>query len=185
MDDRAFRVVFEQSTNPMVVLDDDRRILEPNPAAVALLGRDLAGVGLEEIIATPPLAEQLRDWERMRREGSLGGRRILVRTDGATVPIDFSITADTPARGRHLALVYPHAVPDGEAPAAPSRQPLTPRELEVVQRLALGESGAQIAGVLFLSPATVRTHVQNAMGKLGARTRAQLIALVLRDGVLP
>jgi DNA-binding CsgD family transcriptional regulator len=38
------------------------------------------------------------------------------------------------------------------------------------------------AGQLGISPETVRTHVRNAMNKLGARTRAQAIAVALRDG---
>ncbi len=49
----------------------------------------------------------------------------------------------------------------------------------------MGKSGPDIAEILFISPATVRTHVRNAMGKLGARTRARLVAIVLTDrGVL-
>ena len=47
--------------------------------------------------------------------------------------------------------------------------------------LAQGLTGAQVAQRLFLSPETVRTHVRNAMTKLEARTRAQAIALALRE----
>ena len=46
--------------------------------------------------------------------------------------------------------------------------------------LAGGMSGAQIAAELFLSPETVRTHIRNAMGKLGASTRSQAVALALQ-----
>ena len=38
---------------------------------------------------------------------------------------------------------------------------------------------------LGISPETVRTHVRNAMNKLGARTRAQAIAIAMRDGEIP
>ena len=60
---------------------------------------------------------------------------------------------------------------------------LTPREREVVRRVALGRSTPQIASDLSLSPATIRSHVRNAMVKVGAHTRAQLVALVLGDGL--
>jgi DNA-binding CsgD family transcriptional regulator len=61
---------------------------------------------------------------------------------------------------------------------------LTPREREIVQRVALGRSTPQIAADLKLSPATVRSHVRNAMVKTGAHTRAQLVALVLGGGLV-
>lgn len=54
---------------------------------------------------------------------------------------------------------------------------LTARERQILGLLAYGLNGREIAARLFLSPATVRTHVQNAMQKLGARTRAQAIVL--------
>jgi DNA-binding CsgD family transcriptional regulator len=60
------------------------------------------------------------------------------------------------------------------------RPPLTPREREVRGLLAGGMSGARIAAELFLSPETVRTHIRNAMGKLGASTRSQAVALALQ-----
>lgn len=60
------------------------------------------------------------------------------------------------------------------------RVPLTRREREILGLLAEGLSGAQIAGELVLSPETVRTHVRNAMTKLGASTRSQAVALALR-----
>ena len=57
---------------------------------------------------------------------------------------------------------------------------LSPRELEVLELLADGLNGQLIAERLFLSPETVRTHVRNATSKLGARTRVQAVALVVR-----
>jgi DNA-binding CsgD family transcriptional regulator len=71
------------------------------------------------------------------------------------------------------------------APGAPAggarhRPPLTRREREILGLLAEGMSGAQIAEKLVLSPETVRTHVRNAMAKLGASTRSQAVALALQ-----
>lgn len=61
-------------------------------------------------------------------------------------------------------------------------RPLSAREREVLGLLAEGMSGAAIAERLVLSPETVRTHVRNAMDKLGASTRSQAVALALELG---
>jgi DNA-binding NarL/FixJ family response regulator len=55
---------------------------------------------------------------------------------------------------------------------------LSPREWEVLGLLVDGYQGPEIAERLFLSLETVRTHIRNAMGKLGARTRVQAAAIV-------
>ena len=57
--------------------------------------------------------------------------------------------------------------------------PLSNREREVFELLAEGLSGAQIADRLVLSPETVRTHIRNAMAKLGASTRSQAVVVAL------
>jgi DNA-binding CsgD family transcriptional regulator len=59
---------------------------------------------------------------------------------------------------------------------------LTAREREILGLLATGLSGADIAARLVLSPETVRTHVRNAMAKLGASTRSQAVALAIQGG---
>jgi DNA-binding NarL/FixJ family response regulator len=56
---------------------------------------------------------------------------------------------------------------------------LSAREYEVLCLLAEGMSGEAIARQLFLSPETIRTHVRNAMRKLGARTRSHAIAMIV------
>lgn len=56
---------------------------------------------------------------------------------------------------------------------------LTRREREILELLAQGLSGAEIAARLVLSPETVRTHIRNAMSKLGARTRSHAVFLAL------
>ncbi|CAM5692667.1 response regulator [Streptomyces chartreusis] len=61
---------------------------------------------------------------------------------------------------------------------------LTPREREVVAVVAEGKSNDEIAEALFLSPLTVRTHVQRAKAKTGARDRAQLVAFAYQSGLV-
>jgi DNA-binding NarL/FixJ family response regulator len=59
---------------------------------------------------------------------------------------------------------------------------LSPREGEILALLADGLSGEDAAKRLFLSSETVRTHVRNAMTKLGAATRVHAVALALQRG---
>lgn len=59
---------------------------------------------------------------------------------------------------------------------------LSPREREILGLLSKGLSGEEAAKQLFLSSETVRTHVRNAMTKLGAATRVHAVALALKRG---
>lgn len=61
---------------------------------------------------------------------------------------------------------------------------LTEREREVVTLVGRGLSNDEIGAALFLSPATARTHVSHAMGKLGARDRAQLVVFAYETGLV-
>jgi DNA-binding CsgD family transcriptional regulator len=59
---------------------------------------------------------------------------------------------------------------------------LSPREHQVVELLARGNTGEEVAERLGISPATVRVHVRNATGKLGASTRTQAVAIAVARG---
>jgi DNA-binding NarL/FixJ family response regulator len=61
---------------------------------------------------------------------------------------------------------------------------LTPRERELMILVATGLSNDEIAERLHLSPLTVKTHVNRAMTKLGARDRAQLVVLAYEGGLV-
>ena len=61
---------------------------------------------------------------------------------------------------------------------------LTAREREVMALVAAGLSNDEIAGRLFVSPATAKTHVSRAMVKLGARDRAQLVVIAYESGLV-
>jgi DNA-binding CsgD family transcriptional regulator len=62
--------------------------------------------------------------------------------------------------------------------------PLSPREQDVLQRLASGASTSEIADALNISPDTVRTLIQRMMKKLRVRSRFELVAKGVRDGLV-
>jgi DNA-binding NarL/FixJ family response regulator len=61
---------------------------------------------------------------------------------------------------------------------------LSKREGEIIDLLAQGLTGEQVADRLFLSAETVKTHIRNAMGKLEANTRVHAVAIALREGFI-
>ena len=90
-------------------------------------------------------------------------RAVTVAADGGTY-VDPTIARELARRG-----------------AEPAAQ-LTEREWEIIRLLATGLGNEEIGRQLFISPATVRTHLRNGMSKLGASTRAQAVAIAYTDG---
>ena len=77
------------------------------------------------------------------------------------------------------------ATPDDQPVAPPERLAnLTDREREVMTLAAYGKSNAEIADDLFVSPLTVRSHIQHAMTKLDARDRTQLVVIAYQNGLV-
>jgi DNA-binding CsgD family transcriptional regulator len=188
------RTALERSRHPMLIADDQRRWVTGNAAAC-----DLLGIAWEEIPwrtmddFTPP-SERKRleeQWGAFLASGGAEGWYQLYIPDRGPVPVEFSATANVlPAR--HLSVFIPHDEASAEqangatwAPVAvegSGRLPLTEREREVMTLVASGLQGGDIAERLFLSPETVKSHVHNALGKLGAHTRAHAVAIALVTG---
>ncbi|HEU0336207.1 MAG TPA: response regulator transcription factor [Gaiellaceae bacterium] len=61
---------------------------------------------------------------------------------------------------------------------------LTSREREILQLLADGMSNADVAGRLFISQETVKSHVRHILAKLEADTRTHAVAIALRDAII-
>jgi DNA-binding NarL/FixJ family response regulator len=68
--------------------------------------------------------------------------------------------------------------------ATQTQKSLSKREREIMDLLAQGLTGEQVAERLFLSPETIKTHIRNAMNKLEANTRVHAIAIALREGFI-
>jgi NarL family two-component system response regulator LiaR len=90
---------------------------------------------------------------------------------------------------QHRIVVKEAPVPAGEpfAPDARKREDLglTRRELEILELMAQGMSNREIAGKLYVSENTVKTHSSRVFGKLGAKRRTQAVQLGKQLGLLP
>jgi DNA-binding NarL/FixJ family response regulator len=89
-----------------------------------------------------------------------------------------------PAITRRLVERYVRVPPPGSAAGRERLGELTERELEVLVLIARGLSNGEIAGRLFLSEATVKTHVTRILSKLGLRDRVQAVVLAYETGVV-
>lgn len=186
------RSAFAMSRHAMLISDDQRRWVTGNAAASELLGipqEEISWHTMDEFV--PPDAREMLDerWEQFLANGAAEGwYRLSIPTRGQ-VPVEFSATANV-LPSRHLSVFLPAngSTAPGESnglewkpvPAeSAGRLRLTDREREIMTLVASGLQSADIAERLFLSPETIKSHVQNAMGKLGAHTRAHAVAIAL------
>lgn len=185
----------------VLVVDDDRRCLEANLAACRILGlpRAEALQGTLDDFIVPGMGERLAHvWHAFRELGGHAGPFELRSPGPDAAEVHINVTANV-VPGRHLLVLSPLGTQltrmsaeggvqrdgpptRGDTPGASAG--LTRREREVLGLLAGGATDEQVARELHLSPATAQTHVRNAKSKLGAKTRAQAVALALREGTI-
>jgi PAS domain S-box-containing protein len=183
--DTRFWAVFWSVETPMVVADDSRRFVAANAAACELIGVDsdeLTRMAVDDITAPEDRPRVPELWDAFLRDGSHTGPYRLVRPDGGRVEVEFSATASVlPDRHLSIFVTAPAAVTPREAD---HHRVLTPREREVLGLIAMGNTSVEIGAELGISAKTVSAHTGNILGKLGAKTRAQAIALAIQRGDL-
>jgi DNA-binding CsgD family transcriptional regulator len=189
-DAARLRRIYETTQVPMVWLDNDRRHRHANVASRLFLRRtlrQLQPLRSDDLVPREHTADLEAMWETLRADDRVAGTIHLRLPDGVPFDVDYCGVANV-LPGLHLFVFMPSLWPDEELPQPPQGPPepargrLTPREREVLTLIATGAEVASIAEELTLSPHTVKTHVRQALGRLGARNRAHAIAIALHEG---
>ena len=163
-----------EQLEPDVVLMDLLMPVMDGIAATEAIRRELPGV---EVIALTSVLEDSAVYGAMRA-GAIGyllkdiDAKELCRAIKQAAAGQVSLS---PAAAERLLREVP-------PPADP--QPLTRRETEVLQQLALGKSNQQIAEALVIADKTVRTHISNILSKLGVSSRTQAALYAVRSGLV-
>jgi DNA-binding NarL/FixJ family response regulator len=89
-----------------------------------------------------------------------------------------------PSTTRRLVDRFVQHMPDDDSKAAAALKALTARESEVLKLVARGLSNGEIAGTLYVSEATVKTHVGRILNKLGLRDRVQAVVFAYETGLI-
>ncbi|WP_433710176.1 response regulator [Nocardia sp. CA-084685] len=177
-------VELARSAQPDVVVMDIRMPGVDGLAATQEICADPALHGTRVLILTTfELDEYVAQALRAGASGFLGkdvGPEELLRSIRAVSAGDalLSPTATRTLIARYLAR------PESRVSAAESLEILTAREREVVAMVAQGLSNEEIAQKMYVSPLTVRTHVQRAMSKVSVQNRAQLVVIAFQSGLV-
>jgi DNA-binding CsgD family transcriptional regulator len=176
------------SSQVLLVVDDDCVCMEASLGACRLLGlarSEIVGRPVEELFAPSSRERFDQVWQAFRPSG---GHAEPFALDLPTSTVETAITVITDVLpGRHLISLDPllgQLAAGAQSRWRNSSRGPSAREREVLGLLARGSTDAEIATMLGLSSATVQTHVRNAKAKLGAKTRAQAVALALGQGLI-
>jgi DNA-binding NarL/FixJ family response regulator len=173
-----------EELRPDVVLMDIRM---PELDGLEATRRLLAGVGATRVLMLTTFDLDEYVYEAMKA-GASGFLLKEVRPEQLAEAVRVVAAGDSllaPAITQRLIEEYVRRPPPGSGPPAEVSE-LTERELEVLKLIARGLSNGEIAAELFVSEATVKTHVTHVLAKLGLRDRVQAVVLAYESGlVLP
>jgi DNA-binding CsgD family transcriptional regulator len=183
------QLICQTALDAIVLVDDRRRFVSVNRSATRLYrtpAAELLSLRLDNFSPAEHggILEDL--WAKFGRDGTQWGHYELMRGDGTRTMVEYRAYWEFD-EGRHLIAIREiagRAGLEGELWARRARMGLSPRELEVLQLVAEGKPAPEIGGILFVSAGTVKTHLKNIYGKLGARDRASAVAEALRRGLI-
>jgi PAS domain S-box-containing protein len=186
---QLFWTCFKRSDNAMALLDEQRRCVEVNGALINTLGfkRDaIVGKHAWDFVEGAPLFTE-PEWRARMARGEFTGEATLRTANDGSVSVQYAAHPEMVTGRRLVLFVALETARHGRFPrrysrTSAQRQELSAREQEIVHLVSLGKTGREIAEELHISHDTVRTHVRNAQEKVGARSRAQLVAITLADG---
>lgn len=186
---KLFSAAFLQSRNAMVLLDGERRIVDANGAYLKLLGYRREQIINQPIYKFGVDGPQMSsaEWRAAMEAGEFSGDREFLAADGSKVGMQCAATTEI-VTGRRLVLLVGLSTsrwgPHFRRTLDTTPRALSRREREIVGLVALGHTGPEIADELRIAHDTVRTHTRNAMTKVGARSRAHLVAKALGEGLI-
>jgi DNA-binding CsgD family transcriptional regulator len=183
------QLICQTALDAIVLVDDHRRFVRVNRSATRLYRTPAAKLLEMRLDDFSPREHEgiLTDlWAKFQREGTQWGHYELLRGDGTRTMVEYRACCDFDEVTHLIAIreIAGRAGLEGALWARRARMGLSPRELQVLQLVAEGKSAPEIAGVLFVSAGTVKTHLKNIYGKLGSRDRASAVAEALRRGLI-
>jgi DNA-binding NarL/FixJ family response regulator len=181
--DGAEAVEVALKLRPDVVIMDIRM---PRLDGIEATKRLLAHPGAPRVLVLTTFDLDEYVWEAMR--AGAGGFMLKDAPPGQLAEAVRSVASGesllAPAVTRRLIERYVATPPPGAARSGERFAELTERELEVLELIARGSSNREIAEQLFLSEATVKTHVTRIFSKLELRDRVQAVVLAYEHGLV-
>jgi DNA-binding NarL/FixJ family response regulator len=169
---------------PSVVLMDIRMPIMDGIEATGVITGDSELSGVRVIMTT-----SLEGEEQVLASVRAGARGFILKASGrdelarAVRVVDAGEALLAPSVTRHLIDEFRRGYQAPSQPDPDILSLLTLRERDVLALVAAGLSNDEIAGRLFISPATVKTHIGRTLSKVGLRTRAQLVVLAYQTGL--